>query len=109
MFGRYRLEKILGRGGMGVVWLGWDGKLERNMALKFLPEMVARDKMAVDDLKRETKRCLDITHPSIVRVYYFLEDENRGVAGISMEYVDGDNLSNIRAPRVDHCFEVLEI
>jgi len=52
VFVRYRLEKILGRGGMGVVWLGWDGKLERNMALKFLPEIVARDKMAVNDLKR---------------------------------------------------------
>jgi len=109
VFGRYRLEKILGRGGMGVVWLGWDGKLERNMALKFLPEMVARDKMAVDDLKRETKRCLDITHPNIVRVYDFLEDEAKGLAGISMEYVDGNNLSNLRASREDRCFEVREL
>ena len=109
VFGRYRLEKTLGRGGMGVVWLGWDGKLERNVALKFLPEMVARDRMAVNDLKRETKRCLDITHPNIVRVYDFLEDEARGVAGISMEYVDGNNLSNLRADREDRCFEVREL
>ena len=44
-----------------------------------------------------------------MRVYDFLEDETRGVAGISMEYVDGNNLSNLRADREDRSFEVAEL
>lgn len=109
VFGRYSLQRILGRGGMGVVWLARDRKLERDTALKFLPDLVVRDKLAVVDLKRETKRCLDITHPNIVRVYDFLEDEATGLAAIAMEWVEGDNLSNLRADREKRCFEKEEL
>jgi serine/threonine protein kinase len=109
LFGRYRLDRILGRGGMGIVWLAYDEKLERAVALKFLPELVVRDKLAIADLKRETRRCLDLTHANIVRVYDFVEDDARGLAAISMEYVDGDNLSNLRADRDHRCFEVDEL
>jgi hypothetical protein len=103
IFGRYQLRKQLGRGGMGVVWLAEDSKLERPVALKFLGEALFLDAASRDDLKRETRRSLDLTHPNIVRIYDFLEDEE--AAAISMEYVDGADLSSLRVARPQRCFE----
>jgi serine/threonine protein kinase len=56
VFQRYTLKKILGRGGMGIVWLAHDDKLDREVALKFLPEVVVHDPKAIDELKREARR-----------------------------------------------------
>jgi serine/threonine protein kinase len=67
--GRFVLEREIGRGGMGVVWLARDLKLDREVAIKFLPEAIANDDLALLDLKRETRRCLELTHPNIVRVH----------------------------------------
>ncbi|MEY5027648.1 MAG: hypothetical protein RLZZ244_3176, partial [Verrucomicrobiota bacterium] len=106
---RYTLQKILGRGGMGVVWLAMDESLQAEVALKFLPDLLVRDPMALADLKRETKRCLGLTHPHIVRVHHFEEDSSTGTAAIAMEYVSGGNLSNLRAEREHRHFEVEEI
>jgi len=58
---------------MGVVWLARDGKLDRDVALKFLPEEVAQDADAILDMKRETRRALELTHPIIVRIYDFVD------------------------------------
>lgn len=99
MFGRYQLKAMLGRGGMGVVWRAHDQRLERDVALKFLPELVVRDKRAIADLKRETNHCLQLTHAHIVRVHDFLADSGQGLAAFAMEYVDGDNLSDLCADR----------
>src|SRR3954464_14684634 len=88
IFNRYTLKKTLGRGGMGVVWLARDEELERDVALKFLPEPVAMDKEAVKELKRETRRSLELTHPHIIRIHDFVNDTRS--AAISMEYVAGD-------------------
>lgn len=109
VFDRYILKSVIGRGGMGVVWLAEDTVLERDVALKFLPELIVRDKVAVADLKREATRSLGLTHANIVRVFDFLLDTSRELAAISMEYVDGDNLSNLRADREHRCFEVEEL
>src|SRR5579859_1247980 len=87
VFWRFTLEAVAGRGGMGVVWRARDEKLERSVALKFLPELVAADAESVYDLKRETRRALELTYPNIVRIYDFLQDER--FAAIAMEYVDG--------------------
>ncbi|HEY2626055.1 MAG TPA: protein kinase [Candidatus Udaeobacter sp.] len=106
-FGRYTLVKVLGRGGMGIVWLARDEELERDVALKFLPDLMIRDHAVFDQLKREAKRCLDLTHPHIVRIHDFIHDERSGC--ISMEYVDGETLSNLRAEKERKVFEPEEI
>jgi ribosomal protein L40E len=68
LFGRYTLIRILGRGGMGIVWLAHDEELEHNVALKFLPDLIIHDAAVLSDLKRETRRCLELTHKNIVRI-----------------------------------------
>src|SRR5437870_11739958 len=107
VFGRYTLVKILGRGGMGIVWLARDEELERDVALKFIPDLMSQDRAVFDQLKRETKRCLELTHPHIVRIHDFVHDERSGC--ISMEYVDGETLSSLRVEKEQKVFEPPEI
>src|SRR5213080_3282320 len=107
VFGRYTLVKVLGRGGMGIVWLAHDEELERDVALKFLPDLMIQDRALLDQLKHETKRCLELTHLHIVRIHDFVHDERSGC--ISMEYVDGETLSNLRAEKERKVFEPDEI
>jgi serine/threonine protein kinase/tetratricopeptide (TPR) repeat protein len=107
LFGRYTLIKILGRGGMGIVWLARDEELEREVALKFFPDLIIRDSAALSELKHETKRCLELTHPHIVRVYDFVHDERSGC--ISMEYIDGETLASLRCQKEQKVFEPVEL
>ena len=107
VFGRYTLVRVLGRGGMGIVWLARDQELEREVALKFLPDLMIQDRAAFDQLRRETKRCLELTHPHIVRIHDFIHDDRSGC--ISMEYIDGETLSNLRAEKEKRVFEPDEI
>jgi len=94
VFGRYVLETELGAGGMGVVWRARDTELDEQVALKFLPEVVARDEAAVDELKNETRHARRLTHPNIVRIYQF--EREGAMAAISMEFVDGMTLTKLR-------------
>jgi serine/threonine protein kinase len=107
VFNRYTLIKTLGRGGMGVVWMARDEELERNVALKFLPELIIHDRAVLGDMKRETRRSLDLTHKNIVRIYDFVHSEQSGC--ISMEYIDGDTLSNLRADKPHKVFEAHDL
>jgi serine/threonine protein kinase len=107
VFNRYTLIKTLGRGGMGVVWMARDEELERNVALKFLPELIIHDRAVLGDMKRETRRSLDLTHKNIVRIYDFVHSDQSGC--ISMEYIDGDTLSNLRADKPHKVFEPHEL
>lgn len=107
LFNRYTLVRTLGRGGMGVVWLARDEELERDVALKFLPELIIRDRAVLSDMKRETRRSLELTHKNIVRIHDFVYDERSGC--ISMEYVDGDTLSNLRVDKPRQVFEPVEL
>jgi serine/threonine protein kinase len=103
VFRRYTLIRILGRGGMGVVWLARDEELERDVALKFLPDLVVHDLAVLDELKRETKRSLQLTHHNIVRIHDFVQDAES--ACISMEYIDGPTLSAFRVDQPSRVFE----
>src|SRR5256885_11272143 len=107
VFGRYTLTKVLGRGGMGIVWLAHDEELEREVALKFLPDLMIQDRAVFDQLKRETKRSLELTHPHIVRIYDFIHDERSGC--ISMEFVDGETLASLRCNQPQQVFEPSEL
>lgn len=107
IFGRYTLVSILGRGGMGIVWLAHDEELERHVALKFLSEQIIHDRTLVADLKRETKRSLELTHPNIVRIHDFVQDAR--TACICMEYVNGQTLSDVRANKANNVFEVPDL
>src|SRR5437667_3528035 len=107
VFGRYMLIKVLGRGGMGIVWLARDEELERDVALKFLPDLMIHDRALLNELKRETKRSLELTHRNIVRIHDFVFNER--AACISMEYVDGDTLANLRAEKEPKVFEPNEL
>jgi len=106
-FNRYKLDRVLGRGGMGVVWLAEDTKLERPVALKFLPSLIGLDPAAVKELKTETRRGLELSHPHIVRIYDFVDDED--AAAISMEFVDGKTLSELRMTTEHGVFSVDDV
>src|SRR5947207_8525760 len=92
---------------MGIVWLAHDEELERDVALKFLPDLIIHDAAVLSDLKRETRRCLELTHKNIVRIYDFVHDERSGC--ISMEYIDGDTLSHLRCDKERKVFETAEL
>jgi len=107
VFERFVLKKLLGRGGMGVVWLAEDERLNREVALKFAPEAIRYDDVAVEELKEETRKGLDLAHPNIVKIYDFLLDEQH--AAISMEFIDGENLGALRARQPNKIFEPHQI
>jgi hypothetical protein len=107
VFGRFKLVRRLGRGGMGDVWLARDDSLACHVALKFLPDAVRWDPVALAALKEETRRARQLTHPHIVRIHDFLEDDS--FAAISMEYVDGPSLAAERLTRPNQTMEPAEI
>jgi len=102
LFGRYTLEAVAGRGGMGVVWRAHDGELGETVALKVLPEVVAHDAGAVDELREETRRARRLRHPNIVSVFDFVRDGT--LAAFSMEYVDGATLASQRVEQPGKVF-----
>ncbi|HEY5298431.1 MAG TPA: serine/threonine-protein kinase [Verrucomicrobiae bacterium] len=96
--GRYTLVKILGRGGMGIVWLARDELLATDVALKFLPPQIRFDSVALDDLRRETSRSRKLTHPNVIRIHDFYDAKNEE-AFVSMEFVEGANLASVRVEK----------
>jgi len=95
--GKYRLERRLGMGGMGVVWLARDTELGSQVALKFLPAVVSRDEESMRQLRREARNMLSLTHEHIVRCYTL--DRVDGIAFLAMEYLRGPNLSALLRER----------
>ncbi len=107
VFKRFTLDKLLGRGGMGIVWLAHDDLLDRQVAIKFAPDLVLAVEEAIEDLKNETRRGLDLAHPNIVKIYDFLQDSEH--AAIAMEYVDGETLSHMRVRQPKKVFEPYQV
>ena len=101
--GRYTLLRQLGRGGMGVVWLARDGELDEDVALKLLPEEMAADPVALNELKRETSKSRRLSHPNIVRTHDLAQMPNEPPF-ISMEFVDGGMLEAMRLEQPEQVF-----
>ncbi len=90
---RFRLEKCIGKGGMGTVYKAHDLLLDRTVAVKLLHPALAADEQAVTLFKREVQLASNISHPNVLRVYDF--GELHGAKLISMAYVDAPNLREV--------------
>jgi serine/threonine protein kinase/tetratricopeptide (TPR) repeat protein len=104
---RFKISRLLGRGGMGEVYEAEDMKLVRQVALKFLPEELSRDAQALERFQREARAASALDHPNICTVYEVGEHEQRPF--IVMQYLEGETLQQQIHGRAAKIASVLEL
>jgi serine/threonine protein kinase len=110
LFAWFELLRELEIGSTGAVWLAEDYSATRQVeqvALKFLPDIIVGDKIALEDLKNEIRRRIALQHPKILRVYGLVEAKGR--VAIQMEHLDGQSLSQWRLTKPNRIFEVRDL
>jgi serine/threonine protein kinase/dienelactone hydrolase len=90
--GKYKIIDVVGKGGMGIVYKAEDIKLKRNIALKFLPPELTKDKEAKERFVLEARAAAALSHPNICTIHEI--DEEGDKSFIAMEYVEGQSLKN---------------
>jgi eukaryotic-like serine/threonine-protein kinase len=90
--GSYEIQSAIGAGGMGEVYRARDTKLQRDVAIKVLPEALARDTERLARFEREARTLASLNHPNIAQIYGF--EESDGIKALVMELVDGPTLAD---------------
>src|ERR1700690_2296773 len=103
----YRIVGKLGGGGMGVVYEAEDTRLTRHVALKFIPEEMAKDKKSLDRFVREARAASQLNHPGICTIHDI--DDNEGHPFIVMEKLEGTSLKDLMRSRKMEVDEILDI
>ena len=104
----YRVDRLIGVGGMGEVYLAEDARLQRKVALKLLPERFADDGERVRRFQREARAASALNHPNIITIYEVGEDENRHF--IATEYIEGQTLRDrMTAPQPMTIADVIDV
>jgi len=96
---RYRIVRKLGEGGMGLVYLAEDTELDTQVAIKFVPPMLAGNARAIKNLKREAATAMQLSHPHIVRLHDLHTDGHQKF--LVMEYIEGKTLEDLLAEKED--------
>lgn len=101
--GRFVIERALGQGGMGVVCQAHDQMLNKQVALKFLSPQIQANQDALEAMRNETRKSLELTHPNIIRIHDFHHFSNE-LPFISMEYIEGITLSFLKSEQPHRLF-----